>query len=124
MRLLAVAALGGQLAAIADALFVEHVTCPEHGDRIHVTGHGPAPAAEKWSGARPAIGGTGDDHDQCLLDEDGDQAPAPNPPSLPVPAPAAASALRFDLSAPVIRGAPLYRLAPKNSPPEKSRPIV
>jgi hypothetical protein len=118
MRLLAVAALGGQLAAIADALFVEHVTCPEHGDRIHATGHGPAPAAAKWDGARAALAGTGDDHDQCLLDEDGDQAPAANPPSL-VPTPATPSALRFDLSAPVFTGAPLYRIAPKNSPPEK-----
>ena len=112
MRLLAVAALGGQLAAIADALFVEHVTCFVHGDRVHVT------AAAKWDGARAALAGTGDDHDQCLLDEDGDQAPAANPPSL-VPTPATPSALRFDLSAPVFTGAPLYRIAPKNSPPEK-----
>ena len=124
IRLFALAALGGQLAAIADALFVEHVTCAEHGDRIHVTSHGPAPVAQTWAGVGAAIAGTADEHDQCLLDEDGDQAPATAPTALCLPALAQASPPHFEPGAPAVRRAPLYRLAPKNSPPEKSRPLV
>ena len=123
-RILALAALGGQLAAVADALFVEHVTCPEHGDRIHVTAHGRPPVARSWDGVGTAIAGFADQHDQCLLDEDGNQAPAAPTPTLGAPAVTQTSTFRLDLGSPAVRRAPLYRLAPKNSPPEKSRPIV
>jgi len=117
LRLLAIAGLCGQLAALADALFVEHVTCFVHGDRVHVTTDGPV-AAARWSGLRsPAINGDEHDHATCLLDDDIDFVPSPPPAVLPAPAVASTA---FPLSAsgtPSFGRSPLYRLAPKNSPP-------
>jgi hypothetical protein len=116
--LLALAALGGQLAAVADALFVAHVTCLAHGDRIHVSDGPPLPVTDRWSGVRgAAVDSEGDAHAQCLLDDDVDVVPAPSPATLPVPYRSAAlSPLAESAPLPGPR-LPLYRLAPKNSPP-------
>jgi hypothetical protein len=117
LRLLAIAGLCGQLAAVADALFVEHVTCFVHGDRVHVTADAPV-AAARWSGLRrPAIDGDEHDHVTCLLDEDVDFVPAPAPAALSAPTVAAAAFPLSDRDAPTFGRSPLYRLAPKNSPP-------
>lgn len=122
IRFLALAALGGQLAAVADALFVEHVTCAEHGDRIHVAIHARAPVATGWAAVGVAVAGAADDHDQCLLDEDGGRATSAPPPAPRAPMAARAPSLGLELAPPVFRRAPLYRLAPKNSPP--GRPLA
>ena len=117
LRALAIAGLAGQLAAVADALFVEHVTCLVHGDRIHVTSAAPVVAA-RWAALRdPAIDGDGHDHVQCLLDDDIDFVPPPGPAALFAPAPSTTPPLAFD-PRPAFSGRySLYRLAPKNSPP-------
>ena len=117
LRLLAIAGLAGQLAAVADALFVEHVTCFVHGDRVHVTTDAPV-AATRWSGLRsPTIDGDEHDHVTCLLDEEVDFVPLPPPAALPAPSLASASFHLFDANAPTFERSPLYRLAPKTSPP-------
>jgi hypothetical protein len=112
-----VAALVGQLAALAHAVLVEHVTCGADGELIHVRA-GAAPAAPERDAARAALDGEDDAHDHCLLDEDG-EAVCPTSPfasgSAVQPGPADHSIRRC---ARVDRApAPLYRLAPKNSPP-------
>jgi hypothetical protein len=117
LRLLAIAGLCGQLAAVADALFVEHVTCFVHGDRIHVTADAPV-AAVRWSGLRsPAIDGDEHDHVACLLDDDVDFVPPSAPTALSAPAIASTAPPTFDSDARTFERSPLYRLAPKNSPP-------
>jgi hypothetical protein len=124
IRCLALAALGGQLAAIADALFVEHVTCPEHGDRIHVSVPARAPVATAWATVGAAVVGAADDHDQCLLDEEGGRATSAPPPAPRAPIAARAPSLALELTPPVLRRAPLYRLAPKNSPPDRPLALI
>jgi hypothetical protein len=111
------AGLAGQLASVADALFVEHVTCLAHGDRIHVVSDAPV-VATRWDllGA-PAVHGDEHDHVQCLLDDDIDFVPGATPASLPAPIVVDAPRALFDSITPVIGRSPLYRLAPKNSPP-------
>jgi hypothetical protein len=123
LRLLAIAGLCGQLAALADALFVEHVTCFVHGDRVHVTTDTPV-AAARWSGLRRTAGlrsptNNGDEHDHvlCLLDDDVDFVPPPAPAALPTPAVVSAAFTLSASDAPASGRSPLYRLAPKNSPP-------
>jgi hypothetical protein len=111
-------ALAGQLALLADGA-IAHVTCAVHGDLVHATASGPA-RAETSAHAALAASVASDEgaHDRCLIDEDGDVAFRPAPTSLPAPA-------RLELSFVVLGGrgparrlrAPLYRLAPKNSPP-------
>jgi hypothetical protein len=60
----------------------------------------------------------GETHDRCLLDEDGEAACPNQPHVLAAPAPAAEprpDSRRAERRP--ARRAPLYRLAPKNSPP-------
>ena len=123
LRLLAVAGLCGQLAAVADALFVEHVTCFVHGDRVHVTTEAPVVAA-RWSGLRrpaalrsPTVDGDEHDHVLCLLDDDVDFVPPPAPAALPAPGVASRAFPLSGAEAPTFGRPPLFRLAPKNSPP-------
>jgi hypothetical protein len=115
--LLAAAALAGQLATVADQLFVTHVTCLAHGERIHVANEGPARLAARWTeiGAA-ATESPPDAHAQCLFDDDVDCVPAPAAVTLPPPRGAAAPASYLESARPLPRQ-PLYRLAPKNSPP-------
>jgi hypothetical protein len=124
IRFLALAALGGQLAAIADALFVEHVTCPEHGDRIHVSVRARAPRATAWATIGATVAGAADDHDQCLLDGDDGRATSAPPPASRAPLAARAPMLALELAPPAFRLAPLYRLAPKNSPPRRPLAVI
>jgi hypothetical protein len=123
LRLLAIAGLCGQLAAVADALFVEHVTCFVHGDRVHVTADAPV-AAARWSGLHrpaglrsPTINGDEHDHVLCLLDDDVDFIPPPAPAALTAPAVVSTAFPISESEAPTFGRSPLYRLAPKNSPP-------
>jgi hypothetical protein len=124
IRFLALVALGGQLAAIADALFVEHVTCPEHGDRIHVSVRARPPRATAWAAASASVAGAADDHDQCLLDGDGGRATSAPPPAPRAPIAARAPTLALEMAPPAFRRAPLYRLAPKNSPPGRPLAVI
>ena len=115
LRLLALVGLAGQAGALADALLVQHVTCLVHGDRIHATPGTPDRGA-RWSRLRE---GAADEHEhdhlRCLVD-DVDFVPGPSP--APLAAQVATCAAVPVLVAPTIgRRAPLYRLAPKNSPP-------
>jgi hypothetical protein len=114
---LAAAALAGQLATVADQLFVAHVTCLAHGERIHAANEGPARLAARWTeiGAA-ATESPADAHAQCLLDDDVDCVPAAGPAAPPLPR-VAARPERDAASARPLPRQPLYRLAPKNSPP-------
>jgi hypothetical protein len=116
--LLALAALGGQLAAVADALFVAHVTCPTHGDRIHVDDEAPARVAEKWAALGEATADTdGHTHAACLFDDDVEYVPPAATPALAAPASESTRPPIAVAAALPGRRVPLYRLAPKNSPP-------
>ena len=117
-RFAVLAALCGQLAILAHGALVEHVTCGVDGDLIHVRAD-VAPAVPPRGDVVRAITDAGrDEHDRCLLDEDGEAAC----PNAPVAASAPVVAERTQppfarRAAPRARRAPLYRLAPKNSPP-------
>jgi hypothetical protein len=114
---LALAALAGQLAAVADQLFADHVTCLAHGDRIHVDGAAVARAAAPWTEIGAAtIAGAEEAHAQCLFDDDVDVVPAAAPARLPAPSIVTASVAGATSRRPLL-AQPLYRLAPKNSPP-------
>lgn len=115
--LLAVVALGAQLAALADALFVAHVTCLADGERIHVARDGAPAQPEPWTSLDGGkVGADEHAHAQCLVDDDADCPPASSTAALAAPesAPLAPRAAAASLRLP---GPPLYRLAPKNSPP-------
>jgi hypothetical protein len=120
--LLAIVALAGQLAAVADALFVAHVTCLADGDRIHVVGDGGSQAASRAATAPstftlPSVQSDGHAHAACLLDDDADYVPvaATLAPHVPVREPA--PHILLVQAEPRVLRLPLYRLAPKNSPP-------
>jgi len=91
---LACAALAGQLATVADQLLADHVTCLAHGERIHVD----------------------EAQAQCLFDDDVDVVPAAAPATLP-PLRIAIALVAVTASHRPLLHEPLYRLAPKNSPP-------
>lgn len=110
-------ALCGQLAALVHVALVAHVTCGADGELVHVrAGRSPAPPTR--DGVGPAAGAARDEHDHCLLDEEGEAAcPSPHDASgEPVPPVRAAFTPERRGVLPA-RRAPLYRLAPKNSPP-------
>jgi hypothetical protein len=116
-RLAVLVALVGQLSALAHEALVEHITCGADGELVHVraTAALPAPAQDA---ARDVASGDGDPHDHCLLDEEGEAlCPtthlASGEPVSPSRAEPPISRSVRGASAP----APLYRLAPKNSPP-------
>jgi hypothetical protein len=116
LRLLALLGLAGQAAVLADALLVQHVTCLVHGDRIHATPGAPQPG-ERWSAVRDgAADEDGHDHLRCLVDDDVDFVPG-QPPVLFAGLVGCWSAPLFPVVPPVAARVPLYRLAPKNSPP-------
>jgi hypothetical protein len=110
-------ALLGQLAMLAHGALVAHVTCGADGELIHVKAGTAAPASAR-DAVRAALDDGGDAHDHCLLDEDGEALC----PTIHVASDERAPASRADH---LVRRrervarphAPLYRLAPKNSPP-------
>jgi len=114
---LACAALAGQLATVADQLLADHVTCLAHGERIHVDeAQAPRPAAP-WTEIGAATVASGDEaHAQCLFDDDVDVVPAAAPATLP-PLRIAIALVAVTASHRPLLHEPLYRLAPKNSPP-------
>jgi len=102
---------------LAHGALVEHVTCGADGELIHVRA-GAAPDAPARDAALAAVEQGGDAHDHCLLDEDGEAACPPPHVASRAPAPATSADHASAPRAPVSLGAaPLYRLAPKNSPP-------
>jgi hypothetical protein len=116
-RLAVVVALLGQLAALAHGALVEHVTCGADGELVHVRADATPPAPAR-DAARGAASGEGDPHDHCLLDEDG-EALCPTSHASPGE-PVSPSRARHPIARRVRAAsapAPLYRLAPKNSPP-------
>jgi hypothetical protein len=118
VRLLVWIALAGQLAMLADGALGVHVTCAEHGDVVHAApGAAPAPVGDHAQLTAFVAAGS-DTHDRCLLDEDGEVAPPPEPALILAAAPLAGSCVSFDQREHRrARRAPLYLLAPKNSPP-------
>jgi len=118
--LLAVVALGGQLAAVADELFVAHVTCAADGDRIHVVGGGIGDAVAQRATAMfsgSTVQSDGHAHGACLLDDDAECVPPAAESALHVPERESAPPILVIEAAPRVLRLPLYRLAPKNSPP-------
>jgi hypothetical protein len=116
-RLAILAALVGQLAALAHGALVAHVTCGLDGDLVHLRAGAPAPAPSR-DVVREVSSGDDDSHDRCLLDEDGEALcptshVASGQPLSPSRARSPIAQRVRALAAP----APLYRLAPKNSPP-------
>ena len=118
-RLIALAALASQVVAISDQLLVAHVTCPVDGERVHV-GAAQTLFKDVAPGARveqAALDGDGHSHAQCLVDEDVDQLPPRIVASPFVPAPEAVPVFPEVSTALASAAFPIYRLAPKNSPP-------
>ena len=110
--------LAAQLSAFNHQLFVQHVTCVEHGEQIHVEG---APAAVP--GAEPAVtasataAGHGHDHCSVFLARREEQAPV-SAPALELPeGPAVERPVVEARSAGLPSPVALLRLAPKGSPP-------
>ncbi len=116
LRLLALFGLAGQGGMLADALLVQHVTCLVHGDRIHAAPGAPERATH-WSSLRDGVADEdGHDHLRCLVDDDVDFVPGQA--AIPLAAPLASWSPTPSVFAPPAAGrVPLYRLAPKNSPP-------
>ena len=117
-RLAVLLALCGQLAMLAHAALVAHVTCGADGELIHVrAGAAVRPVVGGGDIARASLDGGRDDHDHCLLDEEG-EATCPSAPSACGLVLATRAVFeRAARSRGAARRAPLYRLAPKNSPP-------
>jgi len=117
LRVLAWVGLLGQLALLADGA-ATHVICVEHGDLVHASPRAGHAVAARHDTLLAAADAGSETHDRCLLDEDGEAA-CPNEPHV-VPAPVLAAGPRPDFRGAErrpARRAPLYRLAPKNSPP-------
>jgi hypothetical protein len=118
--LIALAALASQLVALSDQLLVGHVTCPVDGERVHVgaaQATAPRSAAPEARIEQAALDADRHEHAQCLVDEDVDQLPPRIVVSPFVPAPEAAPAFLEASTALASAAFPIYRLAPKNSPP-------
>jgi hypothetical protein len=116
LRLLALFGLAGQVASLADALLVQHVTCLVHGDRIHAT-PGTPETSVRWSRLRDSAADEDEhDHLRCLIDDDVDFVPGPSQAPLATQV-GSWSPLPVLAAPPLAPRAPLYRLAPKNSPP-------
>ena len=116
-RLAVVVALLGQLAALAHAALVEHVTCGTDGELIHVHVEASAPVLAR-DAVREAVDAEGDSHDHCLLDEDGEAlCPTSHVASGDPVSPSRARHAVRRCARVAAAPAPLYRLAPKNSPP-------
>jgi hypothetical protein len=112
-----IVALLGQLAMLAHGALVEHVTCGADGELTHVRS-GAAPLIPARDAVGAAVGSGDDAHDHCLLDEDGEAACPPTHLAAGEPAQAERSHDPLGRRARVVTSsAPLYRLAPKNSPP-------
>jgi hypothetical protein len=111
-------ALLGQLGMLAHAALVVHVTCPLDGELVHARLGDAAPPPGREPVARAPVGDPDHQDDRCLLDEDGEAAcPSPRVVSA---APLPVAPASYALAAPAPRGArraPLFRLAPKTSPP-------
>jgi hypothetical protein len=128
--LVAIGLVGAQVVGLLHLVLVEHERCAEHGEMIEVRGevqihaHAQRPASPALAGARAAAvtaaetGSPAHDHEHCLVLL-GRRTSGP-------PAPAAAIVASVGTSPIVVvssscvaapRGPPLYRLAPKSSPP-------
>jgi hypothetical protein len=118
-RIAVLVALCGQLAMLAHGALVEHVTCGADGALVHVRApDGVARPVAAGDVARVALAGGRDEDDHCLLDEDGEAACPSAPVASAEPVPARRAVFAHDRRTPcAARRAPLYRLAPKNSPP-------
>jgi hypothetical protein len=123
LRLVCHVLLALQLLSIGHLFFVRHVTCPDHGDIMHV--EHPAGISQAGEGAdlpiRPVLVSTediaGPEHDHCLVCAHADRRCVVPGPTLACAAPTlvgrsvqAAAATSF---API----DLLLLSPKNSPP-------
>ena len=103
-------------------LLVEHVRCAEHGDLVH-SGEGHAHQSELHTETEVAAidGGTDsgpeDAHEHCAMSADRRDAPAPLADAQQIAGAHAADATVSLIASPLATTAPLYRLAPKNSPP-------
>jgi len=103
---------------LAHAALVAHVTCGADGELIHVrAGAGGRPVVGAGDIARASLEGGTDDHDHCLLDEEG-EATCPSAPSACALVLATRAVFACAPRSPgAERRAPVYRFAPKNSPP-------
>src|SRR5262249_20780767 len=118
LRLVALAALLAQLGMLAHASVVVHVTCAAHGELVHARSSAAPPVWARGAVASAAVAATPEEHEQCLLDEDGDAACPDIVDRVAAPPAAGPRAAVTDRAASLAgRRAPLYRLAPKNSPP-------
>jgi hypothetical protein len=107
-----------QLLGLVHATLVQHVTCPEHGDLVHVElGDDIIPAPSPLAALDVASADGDDLHERCLLDEDGEQGPAPAATRAPVPVATPRPHAPVAELAPVAPATPIYVIAPKNSPP-------
>ena len=110
-------ALVGQLAMLAHGALVAHVTCGADGELIHLRASAAAPTPAR-DAVRADVDAGGDAHDHCLLDEEGDALCPTTYVASDEPAPTSRADHLIRRRARGARPhAPLYRIAPKNSPP-------
>src|SRR5262249_40666742 len=115
----AFALLCAQLGGLAHLVLARHSTCPEHAAIVEISA-GPRPPRPRGPGGAapggPHSGAAAASVDPLRSSRAGRAPPLPRPalppPSLVAPSPAGPPA-----RAPAVDRRPLYRLAPKNSPP-------
>jgi hypothetical protein len=110
---LALVCLVGNLVALIHGAVVPHVSCPDHGELIHVA---PATAGAQTR-AQAAL--TEDSHDRCLCPLEEQQAPL-----APPRAPVSLASQGRDVSRPANSDRPFVLaplvLAPKHGPPSRA----
>lgn len=112
--LLAVIFVAGQLGGAVHNLLVLHVTCLEHGEVIHSTA---APEAASPLGSVAMRAERAHDHDVCLVAlHRRDQAQQAVPQAIVAPAQREGREITAPITIAQARD-PLFRLAPKTSPP-------
>jgi hypothetical protein len=123
-RLAAFVILAGHLLVAADALLVEHQTCPAHGEVMHASGgdHAAAPRREVVSigTSEREAPSCGDERCCVTLNDRREGLTVPEPhagaASLPMPARPLAGTDSATLASPV----PILSFAPKSSPPGRT----
>ncbi len=114
---LGLALLVAQASGFIHFAFVQHVTCPEHGELVHRADAG-RPGSGESAALYGASGSSGDPHEHCVdswirreLATPGERGRAVQLP------PPSGSAAKPGLAGPAGPRFALFLLAPKNSPP-------
>lgn len=117
--LVAVVCLLGQASTLAHRFLVQHATCAEHGDSVHVAAAGsalPGASFAREAGLRAALVDEGDQHEHCAAADSRASAPRLTPDPACEQVHSRCVAL-LATEAGLRVAVPPYLIAPKTSPP-------